>query len=81
MAPRDVLLLRLVLGRPRRPETRQVMRCAARAVRIVDGHAGTMLEERLVADLGTLVSPSLGVDGATIYRHALSEVGQPPPRE
>jgi len=64
---------------PWRPETRQVMRCAARAVRIIDRQAGTMLEERLVADLGTLVSPSLGVDGATIYRHALSEVGQPPP--
>jgi hypothetical protein len=64
---------------PWRPETRQVMRCAARAVRIVDGHARTTLEQRLVADLGTLVSPALGVDGATIYRHALSEVGQPPP--
>ena len=37
------------------------------------------LERRLLADLGTLVSPALGVDGATIYRHALSEIGQPPP--
>jgi hypothetical protein len=64
---------------PWRPETRQVMRCAARAVRIVDAHAGTELERRLVADLATLVSPAVGVDGETIYRHALSEVGQPPP--
>jgi hypothetical protein len=64
---------------PWRPETRQVMRCAARAVRIVDGLAGTALERRLLADLETFVSPSLGVDGATVYRHALSEVGQPPP--
>ena len=80
VAPRDVLLLRLVLGRPLADRRRaRCMRCAARAVRIVDGHAGTTLEERLLADLGTLISPSLGVDGATIYRHALSEVGQPPP--
>jgi len=64
---------------PWRPETRQVMRCAARAVRIMDGHAGTTLEHRLVADLATLSSPALGVDGATIYRHALAEIGQPPP--
>jgi Domain of unknown function (DUF3536)/Glycosyl hydrolase family 57 len=64
---------------PWRPETRQVMRCAARAVRLIDGHAGTTLEHRLLADLETLTSPSLGADGATIYRHALSEIGQPPP--
>ena len=55
------------------------MRCAARAVRIIDPHAGGTLERRLLADLETLVSPSTGVDGATIYRHALAEVGQPPP--
>lgn len=66
---------------PWRLETRQVLRCAARAVRIVDEHAETRLERRLVADLATLVSPSLGVDGATIYRHALSEIGQPPPED
>ncbi|MEI7745119.1 MAG: DUF3536 domain-containing protein [Chloroflexota bacterium] len=64
---------------PWRQETRQVMRCAAKAARIVDGHAGTHLEQRLVADLSSLVSPSLGIDGATIYRHTLSEIGQPPP--
>ncbi len=64
---------------PSRPETRQVLRAAARAVRLVDGIAGTTLEQRLVADLAALRSPALGIDGATIYRHALSEVGQPPP--
>ena len=64
---------------PSRPETRQVLRSAARAVRIVDRLAGTALESRLVADLATLRSPALDVDGAAIYRHALSEVGQPPP--
>jgi hypothetical protein len=66
---------------PYRPETRQVMRAAARAVRLVDGIADTDLERRLVADLAALVSPALGIDGAMIYRHALSEVGQPPPHE
>jgi hypothetical protein len=65
---------------PWRPETRQVMRCAARAARLIDDLAGTSFEHRLLDDLGTFVSPALGVDGATIYRHALSEVGQPPPR-
>ncbi len=64
---------------PSRPETRQVLRAAARAVRLVDGIAGTTLEPRLVADLAALRSPALGIDGATIYRKALSEVGQPPP--
>ena len=42
---------------PFRPETRQVLRSAARAVRLVDGLAGTNLERRLVADLATFVSP------------------------
>ncbi len=64
---------------PSRPETRQILRSAARAVRIVDALAGTALESRLVADLAALRSPALDVDGAAIYRHALSEVGQPPP--
>jgi hypothetical protein len=66
---------------PSRVETRHVLRAAARAVRGVDEIAGTNLERRLVADLATLRSPALGIDGATIYRHALSEVGQPPPKE
>jgi hypothetical protein len=64
---------------PWRPETRQVLRCAARAVRQIDQLAETGLEGRLVADLASFVSPALGIDGTRIYRHALSEVGQPPP--
>jgi Domain of unknown function (DUF3536)/Glycosyl hydrolase family 57 len=64
---------------PSRPETRQILRSAARAARIVDGLAGTALETRLVADLAILRSPALEIDGAAIYRDALSEVGQPPP--
>ncbi len=65
---------------PARTETRQVLRAAARAARLMDGLAGTDLESRLVADLATFTSPALGVDGATIYRRALAEVGQPPPK-
>jgi uncharacterized protein DUF3536/glycosyl hydrolase family 57 len=64
---------------PVRPETRQNLRCAARAVRLVDEIAGTRLERALVADLTLLVSPGQGLDGAAIYRAALSEVGQPGP--
>jgi hypothetical protein len=64
---------------PSRPETRQVLRSAARAVRIVDALGGTDLEARLVADLAVFRSPALEIDGAEIYRQALREVGQPPP--
>jgi hypothetical protein len=64
---------------PMRPETRQVLRAAARAVRLVDALEGTHLERRLLADLTLLVSPAYGIDGGAIYRQALSEVGQPPP--
>jgi hypothetical protein len=64
---------------PTRPETAQNLLAAARAARVVDGLAGTHLEPRLVADLSILRSPAIGIDGATIYRHALAEVGQPPP--
>ena len=64
---------------PVRPETRQVLRAAARAVRIVDATAGTRLERRLVSDLALFSSPSRGLDGAAIYRMALSDVGQPAP--
>jgi hypothetical protein len=62
---------------PIRPETRQVLRSAARAVRLVDGELGTALEGRLMADLGLFSSPSRGLDGAAIYRVALADVGQP----
>jgi hypothetical protein len=64
---------------PIRPETRQVMRAAARAARIVDEVAGSTLENRLVDDQAILSSPSRGLDGAAIYRMALSDIGQPPP--
>jgi hypothetical protein len=64
---------------PIRPETKQNLRCAARAVRLVDGTLGTHLERALVADLALFVSPGQGLDGAAIYRAALSEVGQPGP--
>ena len=61
---------------PVRPETRQVLRAAARAARIVDELVGTGLEATLVSDLGILTSPSTGLDGAAIYRQALAEVGR-----
>jgi hypothetical protein len=64
---------------PSRRETGYVLRAAARAVRLIDELAGTSLERRLVADLSVLRSPALGVSGATIYRHLLADVGQPPP--
>jgi hypothetical protein len=64
---------------PTRPETRQNLLAAARAARLVDDLAGSRLEQRLLADLSTLRSPTLGIDGAAIYRHALAAAGQPPP--
>jgi hypothetical protein len=60
-----------------RLETRQVMRAAAKAARLVDALLDTGLEPRLVADLALLRSPATGRDGAAIYRSALEEVGQP----
>ena len=63
---------------PVRPETRQVMRAAARAVRLVDATAGTRLERHLLDDLAILSSPSRGLNGAAIYRMALTDIGQPP---
>ena len=62
---------------PVRPETRQVMRAAARAVRLVDSTAGTHLERHLIEDLTILSSPSRGLDGRKIYQMALADVGQP----
>ena len=64
---------------PIRPETRHVLRAAARAVRLIDGAAGTLLERRLLDDLATFSSPSRGLDGAEIYRMALADVDQPAP--
>jgi hypothetical protein len=65
---------------PVRFETKQALRAAARAVRLVDRTLGTRLEDRLLADLELLRSPSTGASGAELYREALAEVGQPPPR-
>jgi hypothetical protein len=64
---------------PIRPETRQVLRCAGRAVRLVDAALGSRLERSFVADLSLFASPAQGLDGAAIYRAALSEIGQPGP--
>ncbi len=61
---------------PTRPETKQVLRSAARAARLLDGIAGTRLEAALLEDLALFVSPARGIDGAAIYREALGEVGQ-----
>ena len=63
---------------PSRPETKQVLRSAARAARLVDGLAATNLEGRLLEDLALVLSPTRGIDGVAIYREALAEVGQPP---
>jgi hypothetical protein len=63
---------------PVRTETRQVLRAAARAARLVDGLASTRLERRLVEDLALFTSPSTGQSGAEIYCTALADVGQPP---
>jgi uncharacterized protein DUF3536/glycosyl hydrolase family 57 len=63
---------------PIRPETRQVMRFAARAAQLTDEIGGTDLERRLLDDLTLLRSPRQGVDGAAIYRTALEEVNQHP---
>jgi Domain of unknown function (DUF3536)/Glycosyl hydrolase family 57 len=64
---------------PARIETAQVLRAAARAVRIVDGLAETHLERRLVDDLSLLAAPSRGPSGVELYRESLAAVGQPPP--
>ena len=63
---------------PSRPETRQVLRSAARAAQLVDGIAGTRLERRLLEDLTLVASPTRGADGVAIYLEALAEVGQSP---
>ncbi len=64
-------------GDPIRPETKQVLLCAAKAVRIADGAAETALEERLLDDLSLFTSPSRRIDGASIYFEALTAAGQP----
>jgi hypothetical protein len=64
-------------GDPIRLETKHVLLCAAKAVRLIDGAAGTNLERRLLDDLSTFTSPSRRIDGAAIYNEALAEAGQP----
>ncbi len=64
-------------GDPIRAETKQVMLCAAKACRLIDACAETDLESRLVEDLALFTSPSRRIDGAAIYREALSDAGQP----
>jgi hypothetical protein len=64
---------------PARGETAQILRAAARAVRIIDSLAGTRLERHLADDLSVMRSPSRGLDGAALYRDALTAVDQPPP--
>ena len=61
---------------PTRPETKNVLRAAAWAARRTDALAGSGLERRLTADLMILRSPARHLDGADIYRQALTEVGQ-----
>jgi hypothetical protein len=62
---------------PVRFETKQVLRAAARAVRLIDDVAGTTLEASFSDDLTLFRSPSRGFDGVAIYREALAEIGQP----
>ena len=62
---------------PIRAETKQILLCAAKAARMVDGAAGTDLEGRLLDDLSLFTSPSRHIDGAAIYSETLSEAGQP----
>jgi hypothetical protein len=60
---------------PTRPETRQVLRFAAHAVRTLDQVCGSGLEDRLVDDLASVPGPR-GSDGAELYREALEDIGQ-----
>ena len=62
---------------PVRPETLGALRAAAWSARRMDGLAGAGLERRLVADLATFTSSAHRLDGAELYRQALTEVGQP----
>jgi hypothetical protein len=62
---------------PIRPETKHILLCAAKAVRLIDAAAGTDLEGTLIDDLATFVSPSRRIDGAAIYAEALEDAGQP----
>jgi hypothetical protein len=62
---------------PIRPETKHILLCAAKAVRLIDDTAGTDIESHLLDDLSLFTSPSRRIDGAGIYAEALTEAGQP----
>ena len=65
---------------PVRPETKQVLRCAARAAQLVDGIAGTRLERRLAR--GSRPRSSRRPGASTAWRstaEALAEVGRARP--
>jgi hypothetical protein len=64
---------------PERIETASSLRAATRAARLVDGLAGTDLEDRLVADLALIPGPG-GLDGRDVLGEALAAVGQEPVR-
>jgi hypothetical protein len=64
-------------GDPIRPETKQVLLCAAKAARMIDAAAETDLEGRLLDDLSLFTSPSRRIDGSAIYAEALAAAGQP----
>jgi hypothetical protein len=59
--------------RPDRIETAGALRAAVRAARLVDGLAGTDLEQRLIGDLALLDGGA--VDGTDLLRSALAAVG------
>ena len=60
---------------PRRPETAQVLRFAAHAVRLVDEACGTNLEQTLMDELVAVRIPR-GASGLDLYAEALDPIGQ-----
>ncbi len=64
---------------PARPETGQVLRFAAHAVRLIDSRPDAPIERAFVADLAALRSPRSGADGVALYAAALRQVDQPGP--
>jgi hypothetical protein len=60
---------------PRRPETTQVLRFAAHAVRLVDEACGTNLERTLMDELVAVRVPR-GASGMELYALALESIGQ-----
>ena len=79
LAPRDVRVVRLVLGRPGTPGDPPGAAC--RGARRADRGPPRRIVARGAPRRRSrhLRSPSLGIDGDAIYRQALAGVGQPPP--